>query len=178
LRPLTQPALLLACATAILATPAAFAGPPHAIRETYFILYDEKLEVRTDQAPPSEVKEKGRPLTRKELQALKDEKRPGYRASRPDLLLAKDVTAYLEEEVAAADGKARRVALPPLRCLVHQSRPSDRVLVLYHQVVGYGNPPPPYLVGQGNKGTSGIPLPKVRLKMVLVHSYYTPPPKR
>ena len=79
------------------------------------------------------------------------------------------------DNAASTDGEPR-IATSWRRCLVHHNRLSSRSLILYHPIVVYGNAPPPYLIGRGDKKVlNAIPLPKVRLKMVLVHSYYTPP---
>jgi len=145
----------------------------HQLHVTYAITYDNDLEVRTDVAPPSEVKANGGPLTAKQLHALRDRGEPGYRATLSDLSLAQYVTIYLEKVTIDANGKVTRHAYPPIHGMVHHNRLSTKALVIYQPYFGAGYPPAPYLIGKGNLGT-GIPLPNVRLKRVLVHSYYTP----
>lgn len=106
-------------------------------------------------------------LNPKDLMALKDAGLPGYRATLQDLGRAMYVTIYLERLVPGPSGTIRRIALPPVFCQVHHNRLSQHYLCLKSQIVGTGNSPPPYLIGDGPLG-AGIPLPGVRLKMVLI----------
>lgn len=144
----------------------------HKINVTYAIHYDDDLLVRTRFAPLSAVRAAGRALTPKELRALRDPGLPGYRATRDDLGLAWYVTIYLEKVVPGPGGKVYRKNYPPITCMVHHNRLSQKYLCLNSPRLSAGNSPPPILIGEGPLGL-GIPLPNVRLKLVLVHSYYT-----
>jgi len=170
-----RPALLL------LLLPAAFAAIPghradaHVIvngpHVTYFVHYDAGLEVRTDEVPRSAIKANGGPLTFKQRQALRDTGRPGYRADLSDLIGAQFVTMYLEEPDAETGpgGKLLARHYPPIYCIVTFQRSRQWKLNLTQVAPG---PSRSYLIGYGEEAP-GIHLPpKVKVKTILVHSYF------
>jgi len=170
-----RPALLLLLLPAVFAAlpgqrADASAVHPRARTVIYAITYDEELEVRTDSMPRSAVQKNGGPLTSKQRQALRKPGESTYRADISDLTLAAFVTIYLDEPNAETGpgGKPLARHYPPVYCRIHHFRPSQRNLVLYQVAPGRSET---LLIG--DRGTDrGIPLPGVRLKTIVVHSYY------
>lgn len=180
--------LFFAACCSVLASPApapAYHPEFHYVHQTYVIFYDDDLNVRTVHAPRSAVKRNGGPLSAKQLDALRDHPKPGeiahkgYQAELSDLTLARFVTIYLEKEVREFGGKTRWVRCPALYCELHHNRPSEKLLVLYAPYTRSGAQPSTLVIGTGKPRTgaqyrNSVALPNVRLKTILVHSYYQP----
>lgn len=169
-----RPALLLLLLSTVFAALPGHRADAKAVRRTrtviYAITYDEGIEVRTDFPPPSAVKQNGGPLTSKQRQALRKPGESTYRADISDLSLAMYVTIYLDEPNAEIGPGKKPLArhYPPVYCRVHHNRLSQRNLVLYQVAPGRSE-----TILIRDRGTErGIPLPGVRLKMIVVHSYY------
>ena len=161
------------CGLVLWGLPASLQAYPwrmHKVQIIYSIKYDDDVQVRTMGPPPSAVRDG---LTPKELRTLRDRSLPGYQAKLSDISGAWYVTIYTERVVAGGNGAVRRVSLPPAFCMVHHNYTDRKYLCLFQQQLALGNPPPPYLIG--NPGGGGIPLPGVRLKMIVIHSYYPLP---
>ena|GEM_PF-3297284 len=157
------------------------------VHQTYVLHYDDNIIVRTKFAPLSAAMANGGPLSSKQLVALLDHPKPGeprmpgYAAEMSDLGRAPQfVTIYLEKEYTESGGKTVWRKLPPVYGLVHHSRVSQQVLVVYAAYNGHYNNAPTLLIGaqgavkSGPQYNRGPPLPRVRLKMVYIQSYYTP----
>lgn len=138
---------------------------------SYVIHYDEGLEVRTDAPPRSAVKANGGPLTFKQEQALRDPGRPGYRGDLSDLSGAQFVTLYLEEPDAKTGpgGKPLARHYPPIYCIVFFQQSRHQTINLTQVAPG---PTRTYRIGFG-EGGPGLHLPpQVKVKTILVHSYF------